>query len=196
LQLDDPREAFIELAKGKYTSDPVSHSGEGVYFTSRMFDKFRIQSGNLCYYGPLDTSHDMTQPSMLGQPSRDTLMGTEITMEIAVNSPVSIKAVFDEFADPNMEPGFYRTVIPVRILNFDNGDLMSRSQGKRLIARLEGFLDVVLDFNGIDFIGQGFADQVFRVFAASHPEIKLEAVNCCEEVRRMIAHVKQQSISH
>ena len=35
--LPDQRTALLELAKGKLTSDSQRHSGEGIFFTSRMF---------------------------------------------------------------------------------------------------------------------------------------------------------------
>ena len=37
LGLLDERHAVLELAKGKFTTDPERHSGEGIFFTSRMF---------------------------------------------------------------------------------------------------------------------------------------------------------------
>ena len=49
LKLDDPLHAILELSKGKLTTDPARHSGEGIFFTSRMFDKFSIASGKLFY---------------------------------------------------------------------------------------------------------------------------------------------------
>jgi Histidine kinase-like ATPase domain len=45
LNLPDERLALLELSKGKFTTDPRNHSGEGVFFTSRMFDNFQIASG-------------------------------------------------------------------------------------------------------------------------------------------------------
>ena len=47
LGLADPRHALLELSKGKLTSDPDHHSGEGIFFTSRMFDDFSIRAGEL-----------------------------------------------------------------------------------------------------------------------------------------------------
>src|ERR1017187_4376752 len=41
LSLSDERHAVLELAKGKFTTDPKRHSGEGIFFTSRSFDDFR-----------------------------------------------------------------------------------------------------------------------------------------------------------
>ena len=39
--LADRRLALLELAKGRVTTDPARHSGEGVFFTSRAFSVFR-----------------------------------------------------------------------------------------------------------------------------------------------------------
>ncbi|MBP7362585.1 MAG: hypothetical protein KA960_12965, partial [Nitrospira sp.] len=47
LGLYDTREAILELAKGKFTTDPENHSGEGIFFSSKMFDAYDIRSGNL-----------------------------------------------------------------------------------------------------------------------------------------------------
>jgi hypothetical protein len=48
---------------------------------------------------------------------------------------------------------------------------------------------VVLDFTGVDFIGQGIADEIFRVFARAYPATRLIPVNCTDTVEKMIAHV-------
>ncbi|MBQ6421232.1 MAG: STAS-like domain-containing protein [Clostridia bacterium] len=66
---------------------------------------------------------------------------------------------------------------------------VSRSQAKRLCARLEGFREVSLDFADVEWIGQGFADQVFRVFQNENPEIRLLPLNMNRDVGRMYYHV-------
>ena len=38
--LTDERQALFELSKGKLTTDPDNHTGEGIFFTSRAFDEF------------------------------------------------------------------------------------------------------------------------------------------------------------
>jgi hypothetical protein len=48
--LPDQRYAILELAKGKLTTDPSRHTGEGVFFSSRMFDPFAI-GADQTYYG-------------------------------------------------------------------------------------------------------------------------------------------------
>jgi anti-sigma regulatory factor (Ser/Thr protein kinase) len=47
LGLLDERHAILELAKGKLTTDPKRHTGEGIFFSSRMFDQFDILSGGI-----------------------------------------------------------------------------------------------------------------------------------------------------
>ena len=47
----------------------------------------------------------------------------------------------------------------------------------------------IFDFNGIDFMGQGFADEIFRVFQNAHPDIVLRPINANEAVLGMIQHV-------
>src|SRR3972149_12247791 len=49
LHLEDERHAVLELSKGKLTTDREHHSGEGLFFTSKMFDFFSIFSGSLCF---------------------------------------------------------------------------------------------------------------------------------------------------
>src|SRR5882762_5697831 len=47
LGLANEAHAILELTKGKLTTDRQRHSGEGIFFTSRMFDWFGILSHNL-----------------------------------------------------------------------------------------------------------------------------------------------------
>ncbi len=70
-----------------------------------------------------------------------------------------------------------------------SGDWIARSQAKRLLAPYGRFQKIVLDFDGLDFIGQGFADEVFRVFRRHHPEVEIEAINASESVQKMIRYV-------
>jgi anti-anti-sigma regulatory factor len=64
--------------------------------------------------------------------------------------------------------------------------LVSRSQAKRLLSRIDRFKTVILDFKGVDSIGQAFADEIFRVFAMKNKDINLLHVNASREVEQMI----------
>jgi hypothetical protein len=68
--------------------------------------------------------------------------------------------------------------------------LVSRSEARRLLQRVTEFTHVTLDFSGIDVVGQGFCDEIFRVFARSHPEIALEPVGMNDAVAFMVARAR------
>lgn len=181
LNLYDPREAILELAKGKLTTDPKGHSGEGIFFTSRMFDAFDIRSGTLHFIHSVSTED-------LFMEWREGELGTLVYMRLANDSSRNIKAVFDEFTSPD-DWTFSKTIVPVRLAQHESEKLIARSQAKRLIARFERFRTVVLDFEGVEEIGQGFADEVFRVFQLAHPGTELIPIHMRPDVETMIRHV-------
>ena len=49
---------------------------------------------------------------------------------------------------------------------------------------------MVFDCADIEFMGQGFADEIFRVFQTRHPEVELVVTNANESVAGMIQHAK------
>jgi anti-sigma regulatory factor (Ser/Thr protein kinase) len=183
LDLFDPREAILELAKGKFTTDPANHSGEGIFFSSKMFDAFEIRSGGLHF-----VHSGIGLPDVLAE-QVPRLNGTSIAMKLNNRSPRIMRDVFDQFAAPE-EFTFAKTVVPVRLAQHEGEKLMSRSQAKRLTMRFERFQTVVLDFAGVEEIGQGFADEVFRVFQQAHPETLMVPTNMVEHVWRMVSRVQ------
>jgi len=64
---------------------------------------------------------------------------------------------------------------------------MSRDQARVLAATIPGVGRVELDFAGVEWIGPSFADELFRVFATNHPEIRLIPKNAGPEVAKMIS---------
>jgi hypothetical protein len=100
--------------------------------------------------------------------------------------------VFDRFSDKDEDYGFTRTHVPVALARHGQENLISRSQAKRLVARFDRFKAVLLDFAGIQMIGQAFADEVFRVFQNAHPDVELTWINVTPEVERMI----RRALSH
>lgn len=182
LDLPDERLALLELSKGKLTTDPRRHSGEGIFFTSRMFDRFQIVSGELVFDHDADTPDDLLYDVDPGElPS-----GTLVLMEISVSSPRIDREVFSAFSSGPDDYAFARTVVPVRLARIGGENLISRSQAKRLLQRVDRFRIVGFDFAGVEKIGQSFADEIFRVFANEHPAIELIAMNAVPEVQQMI----------
>ena len=179
--LDDERLAILELSKGKLTTDPNRHTGEGIFFTSRMFDHFSILSGYL-YVGCRRSGGDWLMKD------RDHRVdGTSVHMEISPLSTHTTKEVFDRYATDHDDYAFSRTHVLVALAKLSHGEkLVSRSQAKRVMARLERFKEVVLDFEGIQEIGPAFADEIFRVFRSEHPDTHITPINITDEVVRMI----------
>jgi anti-sigma regulatory factor (Ser/Thr protein kinase)/biotin operon repressor len=180
LGLVDERHAVLELAKGKFTTDPVNHSGEGIFFSSRMFDEFDIFSGEVYFSHEFDKKEDWI---LQRNTPRD---GTLVSMVLHNHTPRTTKKVFDKFTSDE-DYGFTKTVVPVKLMKYGDDNLVSRSQAKRLLARFDRFKIVMLDFSGVTLIGQAFADEVFRVFKAKHPDVELIPIHASSEVRRMIS---------
>lgn len=181
--LEDERHAIFELSKGKLTTDPRNHSGEGIFFTSRMLDLFTILSGELYF----SHNHNYENDWLLdgGKPSS----GTTVSMALNNHSSRTTKRIFDQYSGVDGDYGFNKTVIPVDLANFGADALVSRSQAKRVLARVNLFERVVFDFKGVDEIGQAFADQIFRVYASENPAIQLTCINTTPAVANMIRRV-------
>ncbi|HEX7339375.1 MAG TPA: STAS-like domain-containing protein [Rhodanobacteraceae bacterium] len=182
LALPDDRLALLELAKGKFTTNPREHTGEGVFFSSRVFDFFHIASGGLVFDHSAEHDKDLLTET---PPGRD-LAGTTVLMSIKNASRRTLKQVFDAFSSGPDEYSFAKTIVPVRLARIGNENLISRSQAKRLMLRVEGFRHVVLDFASVPIIGQSFADEVFRVFALRYPDVELVAIHAVPAVQQMI----------
>jgi hypothetical protein len=111
--------------------------------------------------------------------------GTAVYMSLSNHTRKRVRDVFDTFAD--VDGGFTKTIIAMR--NYFDSSPVSRSQAKRLCNRLDRFKVVSLDFEGMEWMGQGFAHQVFVVFKNEHPEVNIKPINMNEDVRRMYNHV-------
>ena len=181
LDLPDERLALLELSKGKFTTDPRNHSGEGVFFTSRMFDSFQIVSGGLVFVHDEKRDKDVLFDVEEMPPG-----GTAVFMLITADSLRTAKQVFDEYSSGPDDYSFAKTVVPVRLVQVGDENLISRSQAKRLMQRVDRFRHVVLDFSGVNAIGQAFADEIFRVFVQAHPEVELLPMHATPEVQQMI----------
>jgi anti-sigma regulatory factor (Ser/Thr protein kinase) len=180
LGLVDQRHAILELVKGKVTTDPKRHSGEGIFFTSRAVEQFSLLSGSL-YFGHLrDTEDWLIEDAEMESP------GTLVRLLVDPHTKRTLSAVFSKYASAEDDFGFTRTVVPVSLLQYGVEKLVSRSQAKRLLARFDRFKEVVLDFKGVESLGQGFADEVFRVYANAFPDVNIRWMNANVDVERMI----------
>lgn len=166
-------EAAADLTKGKVTTMPVRHSGEGIFFTSRVARRFELRAN--AHTLVVDNVRD--DVAILAAP--DATKGTHVRFEIA--RPPARKLV-DVFAAYTEDHDFVRTRTVVRLFGLGR-DFMSRSEARRLCAGLERFREVVFDFAGVAGVGQGFADEIFRVWANAHPAITLGTTGMNDDVR-------------
>lgn len=184
MHLLDERQAVIELTKGKLTTDPTRHSGEGIFFSSRMFDEFFIFSGEVFLSHIYDRDEDWILEN------QKYISGTFITMKMRNNTTRTAQEIFDKFTDEENDYGFTKTVVPVRLAKYGNEQLVSRSQAKRLLLRVDSFKTVLFDFKDVETIGQAFADEVFRVFAGNNPGVEIIPINHTDAVLQMVKHVR------
>lgn len=181
-----PEDAVTELYKGKFTSCPDRHTGEGIFFTMRMLDKLAIISGGMLLRTGYSNEPSYVRSHLLAYAMKLTGKGTVVDMRLENDTRREAAEVFREYSDA--DDGFYRSRIPVFEACLDH-DPVARSQARRICARLSDFKEVVLDFDKVEMMGQGFADELFRVYHNVHPEVRLTPVNMTGDVQMMYMHV-------
>lgn len=185
-------DAIVELLKGKMTSAPQAHSGEGIFFCSKMVDRFALWSDN--HIACWKAAHELSimQSHLLAYAERIGKVGTCVTMSLENETNRDMRQVFDKYAD--IEQGVFKTEIPVYCACLYSQPV-ARSQARRICKRLDEFKEVNLDFTDVEFMGQGFADEIFRVYALAHPKLKIRIINASAEVLRMVHHVARGNMS-
>ena len=179
-------ESLAEIAKGKRTIDPTRHAGEGIFFSSRMATLFLLTANGLTYsFKSKDSDWAATRA--------DSKIGTEVEFFFDLTDSRRPEEVFTEYTENfSFILKTPRLVSPYTIA-LPRGDFPSRSEARKILAGASEFKSIVVDFKNVDTIGQGFADEMFRVFRASHPEIEIEIINANEYIQRMIAHVTRRN---
>ena len=184
-KLSSVDEAVNELFKGKLTTDTKHHSGEGIFFTSRLMDFYAAFSDDTVFthnkYSEISDKLDSIPLNEINPKSH----GTCIYMSLSNFSNRNAIDIFNSYA--SVEGGFTKTSIPLK--NIYDMPPVARSQAKRLVKRLENFEEVILDFDEIDSIGQGFAHELFVVFQNEHKKTRLVPINANNTVNLMISHV-------
>ena len=183
--LETEIDAARELIKGKLTTQPMFHSGEGIFWTSKVADEFMLSS-----YDYRLTVDNLIEDYTIEKVEKDErVLGTEVRFTIAQDTAKSLQKLFREFSFDHQKLTLDTTVIPVKL--FEEGDVwISRSQAKKVLTGLEKYKKILFDFSGIKVVGQAFADEIFRVFNIQHPEIVLEAINMTESVELMVERAR------
>jgi biotin operon repressor/anti-sigma regulatory factor (Ser/Thr protein kinase) len=181
LGLESEEAALLELVKGKTTTMPESHSGEGIFFVSKAGDSFGLRSHTI------EVAWRRV-PEDVRVAEKRRIEGTDVRFSLRRSTRRRVETVFSQFAPEEFDFEFQRTKVLVRLLR---SDYVSRSEAKRLTANLSKFREIILDFRGVKSLGQGFADEVFRVFPSANPGIAIEIQNARPIVASMISHVRR-----
>jgi anti-sigma regulatory factor (Ser/Thr protein kinase) len=181
LRLGSELEALQELSKGKLTTLPKGHSGEGIFFTSKVADVFVLESGRLRW-----TVDNVRNDVAIGTIPRR--LGTRVRFEAGLRPRRKLADVFAEYTDDFQ---FQKTRVVVKL--FAHGTrFISRSEARRVLNRLDDFREVILDFNRVDEVGQGFADEIFRVWPATHTGTVIKPVNMTKAVAFMVDRTRRR----
>jgi anti-sigma regulatory factor (Ser/Thr protein kinase) len=168
--------ALQEISKGKVTTQSDRHTGEGLFFTSKAADFFQLEANGLEW--SVDNRRNDT--AIANAPER---RGTRVQFELSLLTTKSMDAIFAQYSEQAFQFDTSRIIVKL----FEHGvDFVSRSEAKRIVTGLERFRHVIVDFRGIKSIGQGFADEIFRVWSEAHPDVRLEAINMEDPVKLMV----------
>ena len=179
--------AIQDLLKGKTTTAPQAHSGEGIFFTSKIGDLFILESFG--YRLRLDNQ----LPDVFIEEISNKKRGTKVIFQLSAGSKKHLNDVFKEFQTDASEYAFDKTEVQVKL--YTMGTIyISRSQARRILSGLEKFKTIILDFDKVPTVGQAFSDEIFRVFRARHPEIEIKSINMVEPVAFMINRVEKSKV--
>ena len=179
-KLHNEKEAIQDLLKGKQTTAPDMHSGEGIFFTSRAADQLVIKSS--CKRIIFDNRiHDVAIDKTTVK------KGTTVDFLIELTSKKKLSSIFGQYTGE--EYGFSKTEVQIALYK-TGAAFISRSQARRMLVGMEKFKHLVLDFQNVATIGQGFADEIFRIWKRNNPEAHIDVRHANENIKMMIAHVQ------
>lgn len=167
LDLANDFEAVQELSKGKRTTDRARHTGEGIFFTSKAVDLFRLTSSGIRW-----TVDNIRNDVALGV--APVARGTSVECQMDPDTQRDLADVFHEFTT---DLAFVRTRPVVKLFEVGTS-FVSRSEARRLLDGLAAdFESVEVDFTGVNDVGQGFVDELLRVWPAAHPDKSVIPIN-------------------
>jgi hypothetical protein len=174
-------EAIQDLLKGKTKTMPKSHSGEGIFFTSKVGDLFILDS-----YGYQLIINNKIEDLFLKK-NKKNKKGTKVIFKISTESENHLGDIFKKYTGFGNKRDFGFNKTEVRIKLYTMGEIhVSRSQARRVLSGLEKFKSIIFDFDNVSMIGQAFADEMFRAFREKNPNIKINAINANDAVGFMI----------
>ena len=182
LGLDNEHAAMIELVKGNPKTKSATHSGEGIFFIAKCADRLKIRSHRIQL--EWDRARDDV---FVSEPRFCT--GTIVEFNLRRDSRTRLANLFSTYESRDNNCQFNKTNVLVKLIK---PEYVSRSEARQLMANLEEYKEIELNFKGVKQMGQGFADEIFRVFANRHPDIKIRTARINPSIAAVIRHVKEQ----
>jgi len=186
--LNSEIEAIQDLLKGKTTTAPKLHSGEGIFFTSKVGDEFILDS-----YGYQFIANNIIKDIFIKK-VKGQKQGTKVTFRININDKHHLNDIFKKYSNigEDSDYGFDKTEIRVR-LYIMGGVHISRSQARRVLSGLDKFKVIVMDYEKVPTVGQAFADEIYRVFKNRKPDIEIQNINMNESVKFMVERAQNEA---
>jgi anti-sigma regulatory factor (Ser/Thr protein kinase) len=163
-EISDDFLALEHLFKGRQTTAREAHSGQGIFFTSKVVDTYKIATSNMEFI----IDNIKTDEFLRDIRQRK---GTTVTCIVKINTRRKIKDVFDKYTNDDYE--FNQNIVKINLSKHKR--LMSRSEAKRLLLGLDDYS-----------VLQGFCDEIFRVYATRNPGKVLSYHGASDVVRYMI----------
>ena len=186
--LKNELQAIQDLLKGKTTTMPKSHSGEGIFFTSKAADVFILDSFG--HQMMVNNKTDEVSVKEVGMRKR----GTRVIFGISTDTNRHLTDIFKKYTNikEDSDYGFDKTEIRVKLYTM-GGVHISRSQARRILTGLDKFRVVLLDFDQVPMVGQAFVDEIYRVFKTKYPQIEIQEENMNEAVKFMVERAKGEA---
>jgi anti-sigma regulatory factor (Ser/Thr protein kinase) len=182
--IEDPMHAMLELSKGKLTSAPDRHTGRGLFFTSQLADVFDLHANGSAFQRRGWEGSGWRSGKPLQQQG-----GTSVYLAISLDTQRTLESVLEAWSCDHSGVAFDRTSISLRLMTGTHTALDSRAQARRVVARLQQFRRAEVDFAGVNDVGHGFADELFRVFARSHPGVEIVPMNMSPRIAALVSAV-------
>ncbi|MDI6739188.1 MAG: ATP-binding protein, partial [Candidatus Edwardsbacteria bacterium] len=125
-RMADEQNAVGAILKGKTTTDPSNHSGEGIFFSSKLADRMSFRSHALEL-----TTDNLQKDAYTAQ--KKYITGTLVSFEIRRKSRRDQTKIFNCYSPEKYDHRFDRTGISVKLAS---ADYISRSEARRLLAGL------------------------------------------------------------
>lgn len=170
LRLASSLEALLALAKGPVACDPARHRGESLWFVAKTARRFELEANSLSLW--------LDEGGQSGFGVAKARPGTRARASVGLDTKQRVR---DALEAVTLDHAFARTKLALRLFSVGSR-FTSRAEARRVLSGLERLSEVGMDFSGVEWVSQSFADEVFRVWASAHPETRLYPTQMNDDV--------------